>query len=211
MSHDSIPVCVLSPSIDFYKAQLSRFKGLEKLNENVKDGDSIVKIVNSILYSDLIDKDNITPAPNNSSVVSLFDMDNSDQLFLGDAGVEAILEALKFYRSINYKDLSNISFLNVPHHGSIKNLNTSLIKQLSPFVSFISAAGNQNHPSKLIVKALTDNGSLVYCTSHSGNTIWSPDRNQGVGLTVAESISEFVSNDEDDFQQFILKSVFSRR
>lgn len=58
-----------------------------------------------------------------------------------------------------YKWLRNVDFLKVPHHGSRRNLNTSIIEDLSPKSSCISAAGNKKHPS----------GRLVYWLAKYGN------------------------------------------
>ena len=58
-----------------------------------------------------------------------------------------------------YKWLRNVDFLKVPHHGSRRNLNTSIIEALSPKKCYISAAGNKKHPSGRLYIGLQNMGT----------------------------------------------------
>lgn len=208
MVHGSIPLYILGPSIEYYKKQLNKFKDLENLHEGVNKNSSITKLTNSILNSEEIDRDNKTPASNNSSTIILFYVNEREHVFTGDAGVEALEEAFSHFERTHGKRLKNIFWLGVPHHGSIKNLTTKLIYELSPDVSFISAKGDNLHPSKNIIDALENKGSLIYCTSHSGNIFLSFEKSEKEGFLLANPISNY--NEDDYYQNYLLTSIFRR-
>lgn len=66
-------------------------------------------------------------------------------------------------------DISNLTWLDVPHHGSRRNMDTALINHLKPVTSFISSDGSDKHPRKELIRALQQAGSRVYSTCrHSG-------------------------------------------
>ena len=91
-----------------------------------------------------------------------------------------------------YKRLRNVDFLKVPHHGSRRNLNTSIIEALSPKKCYISAAGNKKHPSGRLVYWLAKYGNVYsthICNSYmhcQSGTI--PNRNGSVNLMPLKGI-----------------------
>lgn len=207
LQHENIPIVVLGPSEDYYISQLRKFKDLENLDESVLDGKSINRIVNAISSGNNT-MNKLTNPANNSSIIMVFQDEDFEHLFTADAGVEAIEEALSKYKSLYGKRLSNILWFDVPHHGSINNLSKDIINELSPYISFISASGQNEHPSREIIENLSSIGSIVYCTSHSGNTFFASFGSDETGYKLADPITEYEDNANNDDQDLLLKSVF---
>jgi beta-lactamase superfamily II metal-dependent hydrolase len=84
--------------------------------------------------------------------------DGKKLLFAGDANITSLQMMLE-----NHPETKNVDLLKVPHHGSRRNLNTSIIEDLAPQKCYISAAGNKKHPSGQLVYWLAKYGD-VYST-----------------------------------------------
>ena len=112
----------------------------------------------------VIDNDEDSSPYNASSLIILYEPEDGKRLlFAGDANTTSLQMMLN-----KYKWLRNVDFLKVPHHGSRRNLNTSIIEALSPQKCYISAAGNKKHPSGRLVYWLAKYGN-VYST-HTCNS-----------------------------------------
>lgn len=116
-----------------------------------------------------------TTAENESSVVLLFRVDGKSALFTADAGQRAltlaadILDANKF-------DLRQLNFIQVPHHGSQRNVGPTILDRLlgpklpqeqtlrTAFVS-VSGDGAPKHPNKKVTNAFHRRGAPVHATS----------------------------------------------
>lgn len=85
-------------------------------------------------------------------------------LFTADAGCEGLTAAIANPFALLTKDLR---WMQVPHHGSRRNLNQGLIDHFSPTTAFISCSGTVKHPSRKLVNALKNGGSTVYSTHYS--------------------------------------------
>jgi hypothetical protein len=123
------------------------------LNEDVVrdwfNSDSVDKAVGLLPRSIVLDDPSIDTKPvNNTSIIILIEGYGKKYLFTGDAGKRALRDAMVM------RDISHISWLDVPHHGSRRNLDTSIISHLSPEVAFISSPGTTKHPRRAIIKAL---------------------------------------------------------
>jgi len=82
-------------------------------------------------------------------------------LFTGDAGIES------FYEIPNYQqELSKIFWLKVPHHGSANNLNSDLIRLMSPKVAVISG---KSRVSSLVVECLKRHSEQLDITAEKGD------------------------------------------
>ncbi len=166
-------VRVLGPSYDFYKSLLP---GMENINRFVsREADFAYNsifgspVINESLESNspcpIVDEENSTSATNNSSVILEISAGNNRYLFTGDAGVQA------FEDVENRESLSGIHWLDVPHHGSRRNLSSRLINTMSPALCYISAKGDNKHPRRALINCLKRHGAKVYGTNKSGN-IW---------------------------------------
>jgi beta-lactamase superfamily II metal-dependent hydrolase len=101
-------------------------------------------------------------------------------LFTGDAGIPALNHAVSVLESNDF-DFTNLKFIQVPHHGSKRNIGPSLLnKIIGPKLSddikiktaFVSASENgmPKHPAKKVTNAFRRRGAPVFVTS--GNGIW---------------------------------------
>jgi beta-lactamase superfamily II metal-dependent hydrolase len=175
--HNGI-ISVLGPSLKFYKSLLPGMDGLEKFvtqEANWAYNSIFVEpMINESLEEQspcpIVDEENETSATNNSSVILQITARNADKyLFTGDAGVLA-LEDVETRNS-----LERIFLLQVPHHGSRRNLSSRLIQTMSPQTCYISAEGTIKHPRRALVNCLKRHGAKVYCTKdgnkwhHRGN------------------------------------------
>jgi len=90
---------------------------------------------------------------NRASVVCKLANGDKGYLFTGDADKTTLKE-------IPQNEISNLHFLDVPHHGSIANIDKSLISLMKPKISFISAAGYVHHPNPEVVELLKKHGQV---------------------------------------------------
>lgn len=171
VKHSDIPLTVLGPSISFYESLIKNFRDVKQLFEEEKrlEYDDMEEYENEYEYlfeslSLTLDSDDDKSSENNSSTIIAFHPDNGKKyLFTADTGPMALQEVVDLY-PIWTKELD---WLDVPHHGSKKNLNSSLIKHFSPKVAFVSGKGKKKYPSMAVVNALKKVGTLVYSTAKS--------------------------------------------
>ena len=158
-------LAVLGPTRQYYRELLAEFSKIEGVfveNERLDDDDSVVKLTESERNPDaVIDEDDTTSAENNSSVIGLLVYDGKKLLFTGDAGVQAL------ERAFQVTDIRNIDWLDVPHHGSKHNVNSSVLDRLMPNVAYFSAKGTRKHPSRAVINALKRRHCTCYSTHRS--------------------------------------------
>lgn len=129
----------------------------------------------------IIDDGVDTSGMNNQSIMLLIEGPGQKILLTGDAGMRAIREAS------NIKDIRSLTLLDVPHHGSRRNVDSEIIDHLKPAVAFISSPGNDKHPRKAVVRKLQKTGTRVYSTCKTGTT--SIYHHQNIPRTGYSSIS----------------------
>lgn len=167
---------ILGPTEKYYASLLTGFKNIEEFLEKEASIENkmsqdmyseILEMIENTLYDDnpcpVIDENNETTAENNSSVILEITIGNNRFLFTGDAGVQALLEV--HLRT----PLNNVFWLDLPHHGSRRNLSSELINIMKPQMVFVSAIGNKKHPRKALVNCLKKSGAIVYSTHNNGN------------------------------------------
>lgn len=165
--HDKLPICVVGPSADYYgevvKAMVANY-GIKTYEDSSKEAYVDAFKIDEKDIKSVIDNDEDPSPYNASSLIILYEPgDGKRLLFAGDANTTSLQMMLD-----KYKWLRNVEFLKVPHHGSRRNLNTSIIENLSPKKCYISAAGNKKHPSGRLVYWLAKYGD-VYST-HTCNS-----------------------------------------
>ncbi len=171
VKHDYIPLTVLGPSIPFYESLIKNFRDVKQLFEEEKrleydDKDDYENEYEYLLesLSLTLDADDDKSSENNSSTIIAFHPENDKKyLFTADTGPMALQEVVDLFPEWT----KNLDWLDVPHHGSKKNLNSSLIKHFSPKVAFVSGKGKRKYPSMAVVNALKKVGTLVYSTAKS--------------------------------------------
>ena len=183
--HPILPISIVGPSDEYYaevvKIMVANY-GIKTYEDTSKEAyDDAFKIDEDDIES-VIDSEEDPSPYNASSLIILYEPgDGKRLLFAGDANTTSLQMMLN-----KYKWLRNVDFLKVPHHGSRRNLNTSIIEALSPKKCYISAAGNKKHPSGRLVYWLAKYGNVYsthICNSYmhyQSATI--PKRNGAVNL-----------------------------
>lgn len=165
--HPILPISIVGPSDKYYgevvKLMVADY-GIKTYEDSSKEAyDDTFKIDEKDIKS-IIDNDEDSSPYNASSLIILYEPEDGKRLlFAGDANTTSLQMMLN-----KYKWLRDVDFLKVPHHGSRRNLNTSIIEALSPQKCYISAAGNKKHPSGRLVYWLAKYGD-VYST-HTCNS-----------------------------------------
>lgn len=116
-----------------------------------------------VLGNSSVKEDPSTQPFNNTSAI-VGGLLNGDRrlLFTGDAGSDALDQVSP--------DWKNLTWMQVPHHGSDGNLSQENIERFCPRFAYISAKGNTDHPSRAIVNGLIKIGAQVASTQ-KGN-LW---------------------------------------
>jgi beta-lactamase superfamily II metal-dependent hydrolase len=142
-------VKILGPEKSFYIKQVTMFPNMPDYKAPYDNYDAKIVNYNSNMYHFLDDAE--TSARNLSSVILLFEFEGFRVLFTGDAGKEALTNAIEFAKQNNI-DLNNLNYMQIPHHGSIKNLNEEIINKINSNHYFVSAPPkSEDHPSKLLL------------------------------------------------------------
>ena len=110
---------------------------------------------------------------NQTSVILALVLGDFKVLFTGDAGKEALNDALNYWEAIGYK-ASDFSIVQLPHHGSRKNIDPVILQRLNASEYIISCPPKgmqEGHPSRrLINKILELNPNAeIYTTSDCGS------------------------------------------
>ena len=117
----------------------------------------------------------VTSASNESSVVLYGAFDSNRRVLLtGDAGVNALSWAAQYAISAGLP-LQQFTFVQLPHHGSRRNVGPTVLNQLlgsiqpqgsnSRFDAFVSApADDETHPRKIVLNAFKRRGGRVIPT-----------------------------------------------
>ena len=165
-------VHVLAPSSDYYESLLPSFRSTPQpkaefdiLTQLRKSAGEAVKWIQDHIGLDLLNDDDDTTSPeNNSSTIILFTIDGYKLLFTGDAGKTALLNAIAYADSLGI-NLADLRFLDVPHHGSKRNLNSKILKRIKGGTAFVSASkDSKKHPARKVTNALQKHGVAVFVT-----------------------------------------------
>lgn len=160
----------LGPSKEFYQDMLAHFRSTPTpkvenglLGALFQKAEDVVRLIEDNLGIDILnDDEDTTSAENNTSAILLLTLGEHRLLFTGDAGKTALLGAIAHADSLSIP-LTGLQFLDVPHHGSRRNLNTKILKRMNGSTAFISASGeNKKHPSKRVTNALAKHGARVF-------------------------------------------------
>ena len=175
---------VLSPSKEWYRELLKDFDNRPPSKATPVLENQTYASSTDTAYEDwnteTLKEDGETTARNESSVVLLGILPNYYGVLLtGDAGRRALTEAYEYALSRGY-NLQQCQFIQMPHHGSRRNVSPDLLdKLLGPILpafspatktSFVNTSkGAPDHPKKSVVNAFIRRGVEVITTK--GNTI----------------------------------------
>lgn len=162
---------LLSPSKDFYINMVQHFAGIDFLKtvDFSKKFSAVDEDEEDTKPCKIVDENNdASPENLTSSVIQLIDSKNLKYILTGDAGVDAF-----DYMESDGFDNSNIRFVQLPHHGSRRNISTSWISKFNPTFFLASAAGNNKHPRRAVINCIKRNlpNCKVYSTHTSKNTL----------------------------------------
>lgn len=210
-------VYILSPSRSFYEQQLARFRcmpgvaqkdfGVRWLEALLGKAKEAARALETWFKETLADPEpDATSAENNSSVVLLLELDGKRLLFTADAGVPALTEAANRADALGI-DLKTIDFIQVPHHGSRRNVGPTILNRIiGPIeatesydkTAFVSAAkdGQPKHPAKKVVNAFKRRGAEVFATQGKGLWHHSNDAPQRLGWSAAQPLPFYKEVDE---------------
>lgn len=128
----------------------------------------------------LIDTGDPTSAENNSSVILLVQDDGRNLLFTADAGIPALTNAADTLDIMGITP-NGLHFVQVPHHGSRRNVGPTVLDRLigsrlaAPadlLTAFVSASGDglPKHPARKVTNAFRRRGAPV--SGATGGKIW---------------------------------------
>jgi len=169
LQHHTIPLTVLGPTIPFYENLLKTFRDVDGLfREETILEDDILDDYLGFSFSEVLDEDDDKSSENNSSAIIAFHPENGKKyLFTSDAGPKALQQVVDSYHYWT----KNLDWLDVPHHGSKKNLTSALVAHFAPKTAYVSGKGKRKYPSQAIVNAFKKVGTNVYSTAKSGGNL----------------------------------------
>jgi beta-lactamase superfamily II metal-dependent hydrolase len=167
-------IIVLGPSKEFYEELLPHFRDTPEAKSPVPAilqkamaavGDAITWVAET-MNIETLDDSGVTSAENNSSVILLLVLDGHKLLFTGDAGIPALTAAADYAQAKGIS-LSDLRFMQVPHHGSKRNVGPTILNRIKAHSTFISAGKDSapKHPAKKVTNALIRRGAKVYTTA----------------------------------------------
>ncbi|MBK7691373.1 MAG: hypothetical protein IPK62_02970 [Bacteroidetes bacterium] len=157
---------ILSPSKDFYVNLVQYFSDVDFL----KTVDYSRKTLPYITEEENLQPCAIVDAANDASpenltgtVIQLIDSENRKYILTSDAGIDAFE-----YMETDGFDPENIVLVQLPHHGSRRNINTKWLSKFNPTYYIASAAGNAKHPRRAVINCIKRN--LPNCGTYSTHT-----------------------------------------
>ena len=102
--------------------------------------------------------DEQTSAVNQTSLVLALSLGKQKVLFTGDAGKEALNNALDFYKR-NGGKVEDFTIVQLPHHGSRKNIDPSIINKFgnpSFIISCPPDGESEGHPSRRLINKILE-------------------------------------------------------
>ena len=155
---------VLGPSEAFYKQKVQFFTdktSLERMYLLKEAEEDVNEVEEGNKPCVVVDEKNDTSAENlTSTIIQLTDSSNRRYLFTADSGVDSYESAQN--NGFNMKDFHIVQ---LPHHGSRRNVNTNWICNFNPKQYWVSAAGNKKHPRKAVIECIKKN--LPNCKTYS--------------------------------------------
>jgi beta-lactamase superfamily II metal-dependent hydrolase len=220
------PFRVLSPSPGFYSVLLPQFDRTPDADQSALEAISCWLGKQPSLMGNILEKfaartqkwfeeswanerlkdGGKTSASNESSVILYGDFGpNRRVLLTGDAGIWALTLAAN-YADANGFPLQDFMLVQIPHHGSRRNVGPSILNRLlgpiqpqgsrPRFHAFVSAPKDDDtHPRQMVLNAFTRRGALVVATQGVKKVHWGgfPPR---LGYSDAQAMP-FVSRIED--------------
>tara|TARA_R110002050_G_scaffold248024_1_gene385827 strand:- start:931 stop:1986 length:1056 start_codon:yes stop_codon:yes gene_type:complete len=173
LSYDNNTIRILGPDKSYYESLLPDFTKSPQAKESTlqKSFSAVKEAINWVIETmqiETLGEDGETSAENNSSAVLLLELDGSKYLFTGDTGIPALSRVID-YCETNQIDISNIKFMQVPHHGSKRNISPSILDAIKCKTAYVSASKDApKHPAKKVINAYIRRGANVFTTEGNG-------------------------------------------
>ena len=178
---------VLGPTRQFYESLIPEFAGMPQAKATLSS--FLAEITGTVARAmrrftstwgvDALDDEDTTSAKNNSSAITLLNVDGRYLLFNGDAGITALTHAADELDAI--RNGADLRLIQIPHHGSRRNVGPSILNRLIGMpvpqgekraISAIASTakkGEPKHPRKAVMNAFTHRGASAVATR--GRTI----------------------------------------
>lgn len=171
---------VLSPSKEWHLYDLipNSYKTKEIQSMEESKSNFFKPGLEKLLDETLIDYGK-TSRENESSVVLYANFNNNGILLTGDAGKEALQNAYNYYFAMS-KGVSisqNLKFIQIPHHGSRRNVSPKILNQIigaigenekESITAYVSAGKDDTkHPRRVVTNAFIRRGCRVIETKAS--------------------------------------------
>lgn len=206
-------VTILGPS-DTYYDELVQDEVAEHLSKTVRKESALAEAARSLgdrflshlpLELPFSDWPGSNPR-NNSSIITLLQLDGFRAVLTGDAGVPALEQALDYADQVGLPAFQP-NLVKVPHHGSRRNGSSALLNRLlgPPMANpvgncYVSVANDTDpkHPSGRIMNAYANRGFLNFWTLGVGpSLLWqSSDLPQRSGYGPATPLPPFAEEDD---------------
>jgi beta-lactamase superfamily II metal-dependent hydrolase len=181
-------VTIVGPTTRYYESLLPDFRCTPPARKGVipvvsRVAESIAKAVTwakETLDIETLTDDGVTHAENNSSAIVLIVPEAGHALLLtADAGIPALTGAADYLAAIGF-DFNSIKFIQVPHHGSRRNVGPTILNRLlgpkrndeARLRAAYVSAGTESapkHPAKKVTNAFRRRGAHVYGTMDGNN------------------------------------------
>lgn len=170
---------VIAPTKAYYESLLPQFKATPEPKKSAT-ADFLAKMAEAVKKMaetfdlETLDDSGETTAENNSSVILWLNSDEKYSLLTSDAGIPALNQAINIL-DYNKFDYSKLKFIQVPHHGSHRNIGPTILNKLigpklkeeaKVKTAFVSVAkdSDEKHPSKKVMNAYRRRGAPVHST-----------------------------------------------
>jgi len=168
---------VVAPSKEFYTKLVSSFTDLDHLFE-ADYSRSAMPVINeeqeNLRPCLIVDAANdASPENLSSTVIELVDGKGSKYLLTSDAGIDSFEDA-----EANGYYLEEYRMVQLPHHGSRRNVSSHWLHRFKGKSYIASAAGNAKHPRKAVINCIRRNviDAKVYSTHKSGSLSYTTNR-----------------------------------
>lgn len=179
---------VLGPSQTYYEQLLKEIEspsaikqGQSSISELLRKlASAAAKLVPETLTLETLRDDGETTATNNTSVISLLEVDGRKSLFTGDAGIPALELGVAVLEAEGFQP-GGLKFVQLPHHGSRRNVGPSVLNRMlgpkgqttrhsTAFGSVPKKNPEHKHPAKKVTNAFHRRGYNVHLTQ--GGAKW---------------------------------------
>lgn len=178
LTHSSGNLSIVGPTEQFYRSlfedEAATIPSESRLLQWLRGGSEFLRSIAEDWNIETLGNDGVTSPFNNSSAIVRLDWKERLNLLTGDAGIPALEMALDYLEADGF-DPSQLGFVQVPHHGSQRNVGPAVLDRLlgprrstdestrSAFAS-VAKKGAPKHPAKKVANAFRRRGTPVHVT-----------------------------------------------